>query len=454
MTFSHLDAGTPDEAWLASPQWPELPLLALDDLRSLVVLSAHPDDETLGAAGLIARARALGARIQVVVASNGANSHPASSTHTAAELSEIRRREVESAVHLIAPDAGIQFLGLPDGQLRTHAAELRDRLLETLGPQDRSDGLLIVAPWGEDGHPDHEAAACAARDVAAQVGARVLEYPIWLWHWGNPDDPTVPWPRMRRLELSEDELAVKARAMAAHRSQIAPLSDAAGDEVMLSAGMRAHFAREVEVFVIPGGADSLPEAFFEQFYAGNPDPWGFETRWYEERKRAVTLACLPRKRFGSALEVGCSTGVLTAALAERCDRLLGVDIAAAPLEVARERLREHPNVSVAQLATPAQWPEGVFDLIVLSEVGYYWGLPDLRTALDKATGSLAPNGVLLACHWRHEVAEYPLGGDEVHGAIAARAELVRNVRHVEEDFLLDVFARPPARSVAAEGGLA
>ena len=91
--------------------------------------------------------------------------------------------------------------------------------------------------------------------------------------------------------------------------------------------------------------------------------------------------------------------------------------------------------------------------MVLSEVGYYYDATDLDDVLTQVLASLTPDGVVVACHWRHLVAEYPLSGDDVHAALAARPELARLARHEEEDFLLDVLVRPPATSVAAQTGL-
>lgn len=454
VSFDHRDAGTTEEAWAAAAPWADRPCLVLDDVGRLVVLAAHPDDETLGAAGLICRVASRGLPVEVLVATDGEASHPHSPNHDPARLAAMRRDEVREAVDRVAPRAELTFLGIPDGGLREHRDDLRRALttaLTTALDGVTAEAALLVAPWAGDGHRDHRIAGEVARETAAASGVRLLEYPIWLWHWGTPGDTTVPRGRMLRLELTVDERAAKRRALDAHRSQTAPLSDAPGDEALLGAEMQRHFARDVEVFVQSGG--SLGESFFDDFYDGKSDPWGFETRWYEERKRAITLASLPNERYASALEVGCSTGVLTERLAERCDRLLALDIADAPLERARARLHGHPQVALAKMATPGEWPQGEFDLIVLSEVGYYWDADDLDSALGKALHSLAQTGVLLACHWRHEVREYPLGGDVVHEHIGRLPELSRMVSHVEDDFVLEVFARPPAPSVARQGGL-
>ena len=79
------------------------------------------------------------------------------------------------------------------------------------------------------------------------------------------------------------------------------------------------------------------------------------------------------------------------------------------------------------------------------------GLDD--AALLEVVLAVADDGVLVACHWRHDVVEYPLGGDEVHARLAARPELDRLAHHVEEDFVLDVLVRRPAVSVARATGL-
>ena len=348
VTFDHRDPGTSEDLWAASPALRQLAPLDLPAVDRLVVVAAHPDDETLGAAGLVSRLAATGTAISVIVATDGEGSHPASTTHRADELALLRRTELVRALGAIAPRAALRFLGLPDGGLREHRDALRRAVEDEVGPLG-SARTVLCAPWRGDGHRDHRIAGEVAADVAARRRLDLLEYPVWLWHWADPDDTSLPWADMRRFDLTDSERENKAQALAAHRSQTQPLSSRPGDEALLGAEMMRHFDRDVEVFVVSGeqvaegteqvlGAaelerSSLTEGFFDAFYAGKTDPWGFETRWYEERKRALTLASLPRRRFMSGLEVGCSTGVLTAELAARCDRLTGVDIAAAPLRL-------------------------------------------------------------------------------------------------------------------------
>ena len=281
----------------------------------------------------------------------------------------------------------------------------------------------------------------------------LLEYPVWAWHWSSPDDFALPAASARRLELSADARRAKAAAVAAHRSQVEPLSPAAGDEALVAPSFREHFTGGFETFVVTEGArPSLGPDHFERIYAEADDPWGFEHRWYERRKRAVTLASLPRERFASAFEPGCSIGVLTEALAERCDRLLATDVAARPLEVARRRLAGRPGVRIERLQVPQEWPSEHFDLVVLSEIGYYLSAADLETLVRRAAASLTPDGVLVACHWRHPAGD-PLRGDDVHALLREVSGLDVLVEHVEEDFRLDVLVRAPAVSVARREGL-
>lgn len=190
---------------------------------------------------------------------------------------------------------------------------------------------------------------------------------------------------------------------------------------------------------------TLPADYFDGVYAGSPDPWGFVDRWYEQRKRAVTLAALPQRRFATAFEPGCSLGVLTAELAPRCDALLATDVSEQALGFAAARLAGHAHVRLDRQALPS-WPDGAFDLVVLSELLYYLGDDDLPRVAGRAVASVAPGGALLSVHWRHPVADYPQSGDAAELAIAsaAQGQLVRTVLHVEADFALAVHVRPRA----------
>jgi SAM-dependent methyltransferase len=157
------------------------------------------------------------------------------------------------------------------------------------------------------------------------------------------------------------------------------------------------------------------------------------------------LDALPRDRYRSAFEIGCSIGVLTARLAARCDRLLAVDVAEKALAQARARCRHLPHVRFERMVVPTAFPSEHFDLILVSEVGYYWGWQNLAVAQRRIIEHLEPGGHLLLVHWTPFVDDYPLTGDEVHDAFLAGASAGNGFRHLvgsrRETYRLDLFER-------------
>ena len=188
---------------------------------------------------------------------------------------------------------------------------------------------------------------------------------------------------------------------------------------------------------------SLPGSYFDDLYAAAEDPWSLRTRWYEQRKYALTTAVLPRPRYADAVEVGCSVGELTAALAQRCDRLTAWDVSAAAVEQTRQRTAGLPGVRVEQRGIPAD-PLPPCDLVVLSEVLYYLDPGDLRAAVATVRAAVRPGGTVLAVHWRHPVADYPQTGDAVHAVLRQELDFSRVAVHEEADFLLDCWVAAPA----------
>jgi SAM-dependent methyltransferase len=199
---------------------------------------------------------------------------------------------------------------------------------------------------------------------------------------------------------------------------------------------------------------TVDAAYFRDCYAASPDPFGLAERWYEARKYAISVALLPRQRYGAAFEPGCSIGVLTAMLAPRCDSLLACDVVPDAVASARARTAGLPGVRVERRAVPGEWPPRSFDLIVLSELLYYFDDTDLDEVLRLATGSLRPGGHLLAVHWRHP-APHPRTGDEVHMQLAAHAGLARLAHYRDVDFTAEVYTRADGdlQSVAQAGGI-
>ncbi|WP_243247621.1 SAM-dependent methyltransferase [Pseudomonas maioricensis] len=186
---------------------------------------------------------------------------------------------------------------------------------------------------------------------------------------------------------------------------------------------------------------SVDDRYFEQLFQQSDDPWAFKLRWYERRKRALTLAALPRERYVSVFEPGCANGELSADLATRCDRLLVCDTNLSAVELARQRLAAFNHVQVMHARLPQQWPTARFDLIVFSELGYYLDETDLNRWIDHALASLTEDGQVLACHWRPAIEGCPLDAQKVHAILADRLDMTRLVSHHETDFLLEVWSR-------------
>jgi predicted TPR repeat methyltransferase len=200
----------------------------------------------------------------------------------------------------------------------------------------------------------------------------------------------------------------------------------------------------------------LPDAYFDDKYAESADPWQLEARWYERRKYAITLALLPHPRFRHAFEPGCSIGVLTEHLSRRCDHVTATDVAAAALDAADRRLVEagsRERVTLLQSSLNGAWPATQFDLVVLSEIGYYLEAAELRAVLDREVARLASGTVVVAAHWRHRVDDYPITGDRANEIIGATPGLHHLGGYRDADVVIEVFDTGPPLSVASRTGV-
>ena len=199
-------------------------------------------------------------------------------------------------------------------------------------------------------------------------------------------------------------------------------------------------------------ATSTSCQFFDELYATSADPWQFKARWYEQRKRDLTLACLPRPRYASGYEPGCANGELSAMLATRCDRLLISDGAQAAVDLARQRVMGLPQVQVEQRWLPDEWPDTDFDLIVLSEFVYYLDPAASAQLGRRARAAMAHGADIVACHWRHPIPGCALDGDGVHAALTSSLGRLPVWTLEDPDFRLEVW-RSDSRSTAVLEGL-
>jgi LmbE family N-acetylglucosaminyl deacetylase len=217
-----------------------------------LIVSPHPDDEVLGCGGLIARRIQAGGRVCVLYVTDGSASHPGHPALPPAALAARRLGEALAALRALGADPGeAVFLDERDGTLDRldPAAErtLVGRIAELLG---RLRPAEVFLPCRADGSSEHEA---VFRQVQAALRAtglapRVYEFPVWAW-WNPLRLPRPIWQARRiwRCDLAGLQ-ALKARALAEHRSQVEPTPP----------WTDAPLSREFQLFF-----DSPEEYFFE-----------------------------------------------------------------------------------------------------------------------------------------------------------------------------------------------
>lgn len=216
-----------------------------------------------------------------------------------------------------------------------------------------------------------------------------------------------------------------------------------------SAALEATTLATVAATVAPTGV-TLSSEDFEQLYAAQEDPWHADTSWYEQRKHRLTIAALPRKRYHRAVEPGCSTGALTALLAERCDEVFAFDFVERAVEAAQARVGDLEHVHVVNARFPEYWPYGGGDLVVWSEVAYYLSDVGWDVATSGLDRWLEPGGHVVAVHSTGDNTGdtgHPRPGTCVGTCIGRQLDqlafLERLVGLVDEHFELGVWVRRP-----------
>ena len=238
------DQGTPESEWQAADL--RFPEFSLDGCKRLVIIAPHPDDEILGVGGIAASAAAQGIETHAVIVTDGQSSHPGSPTYTQKQLAALRRIEsarANTTLGLREPT----YLGFTDGDVARSERTLAEAL------KSHIDRAWVLVTWSSDGHADHEACARATRRACAATQSRLLEYPIWMWHWASPSDKDVPWRRARRFNLSTATASLKAKAVTAFTSQVEPLSDHPADAAILPPYVLERLLRPYEVVFVPEG---------------------------------------------------------------------------------------------------------------------------------------------------------------------------------------------------------
>jgi SAM-dependent methyltransferase len=190
-----------------------------------------------------------------------------------------------------------------------------------------------------------------------------------------------------------------------------------------------------------------------ELYAASEDPWHTRSGWYQQRKRQLLLACLTEPRYAETFEPGCGDGTLTQALATRSDRVLAVDNARELIGLTRQRTEHLSNVSVERAELPQEWPHHrTFDLIVLHEIGLTFDPAHWADLAASVRDSLAPDGTVLACHWKH-AGGTQLAAETLHGLLHSILGMPRYSKVSDADFILDVWTNR-SRTLAEREGIA
>lgn len=239
--------GTSETQWRGWKWLADRPGVSLDDWvradQRLVVVAPHPDDEILSCGALLREHSLRGGTCLVVAVTDGEASHPPTAERSAHALAAIRREEQLRGLHELTLDSAQTVrLGLPDGQLERDANWMANELSAVLKPED-----VVVTTWMLDGHPDHEACGRVVAALGNALGCRIVQAPVWLWHWSQPGDPAVPWERLRAFDVSSASQLAKLNAMATHVSQLATVAEQAP---ILGRAIQDRAARQREYFFI------------------------------------------------------------------------------------------------------------------------------------------------------------------------------------------------------------
>ena len=328
----------------------------------------------------------------------------------------LKKKEATKACEILGvSNEQISFLNAGDGRLdciKKDEKVIREKIL-CLIEKYQPDSILI--PWRRDHHSDHVATNKLVKDIVAKKNILIVEYPVWLWKKGLSED----WPDKKevlpyRLDIDSVKI-LKKKAVFSHESQTTKLIHDDDDGFILTQELLEPFFSKYEYFFFPSvKKPTVGKEYFDELYSKDLDPWNFETSHYEHQKYIKTLNSISDRKINHALEIGCSNGVFTALLAPYCKNLLALDHNEIAIESARVRCLKFPQCQILQWDITKGLPDNNFDLIFLSEIGYYFEYKVLKKILADIFSSLLPGGILVMVHWTSYVRSYPLTGLEVH----------------------------------------
>ena len=202
----------------------------------LLVVSPHPDDEVLGAGGLMRLWSAWHHPVTLLSVTDGEAAYPG--WH---DLRKRRRAELDCALSVLSlARIPTVRLGLRDGAGEANRPALHEALAVLCDHRP-----TLIAPYERDGHPDHEASAETCLQIAQEYKLPIARYPIWAWHHARPQD--FEGARVGRFALDTATQTAKADAIDCFTSQLAP-----GDSriPIVPPHVLEHFKREFEAFLL------------------------------------------------------------------------------------------------------------------------------------------------------------------------------------------------------------
>jgi SAM-dependent methyltransferase len=177
--------------------------------------------------------------------------------------------------------------------------------------------------------------------------------------------------------------------------------------------------------------------FFENKYSENSDPWDFATGEYELHRYHPIFNALSHNRYSKIFEPGCSIGILTEMLATIAHQVYAFDISPTAAKLAKERCQHRENVTIKCSSLKKELPSPDTDLIVLSEIGYYFTEEELLHILRQILLKQNKNSILLASHCTGYYEDHILSGDKVHEIINRTPNLLNEYHFRCANFRID-----------------
>jgi cyclopropane fatty-acyl-phospholipid synthase-like methyltransferase len=188
-------------------------------------------------------------------------------------------------------------------------------------------------------------------------------------------------------------------------------------------------------------ADHSAPSFFDAKYSEVADPWNFEQDAYELARYEAIYQAIAGERYRYALEAGCSIGVLTLRLANLCDKVLAIDFSQVAVDTAACRCDAQPCIEVRCQAIEAVESFEPFDLVIVSEIGYYFSESAWRTLSHRFISEMKRGAKVLACHWLGASEDHEMGGDRVHEILEESSDLASEQCVRGSDFRLQVWTK-------------